>query len=140
MNNLQSLKQFADKTNNISASMIIDKYIKSAMKSKVYYLGGQLDMKINDNISEKQIEYVLNKYVTTGPCNSWKINKHSTQYNDTLIIKQLIQNKTRNKILNGLFKSICIWIIPAAKRAKYKRKSKTFFNPEELIFHNSILN
>jgi hypothetical protein len=141
MNNLHNLKHFAEKTNNISAVIIINKYIKNALKNNVYYLGGQLDMKLDDDINEKNIDYVLKKYSSTGPCNSWKINEHSTNYHDILIIKELIISKIQMTKLNGIFKSICIWIIPAAKRAKskYKQKSKTFFNTQELMFHKRII-
>ena len=144
MSDLKALRHYALKVSNHQAIDIIDIYILQCNDNKngKYYLGGQLDLAITDNITEKHVNYVIQKHVGKGPYNSWKCN-NLKQYNSILIIKDLIDYKQKNEVLNGIFRSICIWIIPAAKRAKMKNRRKniikrSFFNKNELNFHNEI--
>ena len=134
MPNLLELRDFATVSNNEDALYIIRKYetmSKDYWYNGSYFLGGQIEMKLTDDITTsviKEVESLL--YYSCG--SSW----NSGDLIDLLcnkdfdILKDLIEEQRLQRIrMNGLLRVIVFWLSPARKRAAEK-----VFHPSRIDF------
>ena len=96
MYSLQTLKEFAQKTNNSAALACINKYYEMSIENWCkdhFYLGGQLKLHITEEITQDHIDYVENKYKEAlDPINSWEQYSFMSSLGEFNIIKDLYKS------------------------------------------------
>ena len=103
---------------------VLNRYINCSRESwskGSFYLGGQLKLRIDDEITwnhlaEVQIIY-NNPYDIT---NSWEFGSIQRGEQDFSHFRDLYTNYLRMKKFNGLLRVIVFWLSPARKRATEK--------------------
>ena len=124
MATLSALMIFASKTNNDSFKSVGNKYMKMSEESwckDKYFLGGQLQLNINDIITDEHILFVKNKNASSmSAANSWEMNSMNAYFGEIPIIEDILKHYTAKKRNDGIFRAICFWLSPARKRATEK--------------------
>ena len=134
MPNLLELRDFALETKNENAIYIIQRYvnmIEDTFYHDSYFLGGQIQMKLTDDITDSIIREV-ESLLYYSSASSWNpgdlIDLLSNK--DFNIIKDLIEEQRLQKLrMNGLLRVIVFWLSPARKRATEK-----VFHPNRIDF------
>ena len=147
MTTLHFLKKYAEQTNNASALFTINKYIKNTTESWTkgkYYLGGQIALYPDEIIDEEKIQAVKDKNNNSygGPCNSWEAASMAQSAGEIITIENLVNEYKMKKRLNGLFRVLVFWIVPARKRAAerlyHPKNMKKYFNEGEIEFNSYL--
>ena len=102
------LKQFAEQNNNSSVLILINKYIVQTSENWTkgkYYLGGQLALNLEDDITNEHIDFVKNKNESCGgPCNSWEQASMCQAFGEIVQFEELFNNylnDIRNEASSG---------------------------------------
>ena len=138
MPNLVELSDFAKsfEYKYEEALYILNKYenmAKGNWYNGCYFLGGQIQMKLTDDITSsiiKEVDSLL--YYSSGT--SWNSGDliDLLTHNDFNIIKDLIEEHRLHKLrMNGLLRVIVFWLSPARKRATEK-----VFHPSRIDFNH----
>mgnify|MGYP000844138198 CR=1 FL=1 len=143
MVHLLKLKEYAEQTNDPQSLNLINNYIKTTSESWTkgkYYLGGQLQLELTEDITDEKIKFVEDKNnAAVGPCNSWESMSMNRSFGEISIIKNLIERRRNIIRMNGLLRAIVFWLSPARKRATEKVFHPSnvikYFNEEEINFN-----
>ena len=134
MPNLLELRDFATVSNNEDALYLINKYdimTQDNWYNGSYFLGGQKEMKMTDDITTSVIQEVESLlYYSCG--SSWNSGDliDLLSKRDFDILKDLIEELRLQKLrMNGLLRVIVFWLSPARKRATEK-----VFHPSRIDF------
>ena len=111
---------------------VLNRYIQCSRETwskGSFYLGGQLKLGIDDEITWQHLADVTHKY--SQPCeisNSWEMASVQRSEHDFSHFRDLYTDYLRIKTYNGLLRAIVFWISPSRKRATEK-----VFHPDNLV-------
>jgi len=104
---------------------LINRYFKQLNESWTqgrYYLGGQVPLYIDDEITP-EIILKVSEILFLGPqdvANSWEMASVQRAQSDFIEFQDLLETYKRVVRLNGLLRALVFWIVPARKRAAEK--------------------
>ena len=104
---------------------LINRYFKQLNESWTqgrYYLGGQVPLYIDDEITPSII-LEISEILFLGPqdvANSWEMASVQRAQSDFIEFQDLLETYKRVVRFNGLLRALVFWIIPARKRAAEK--------------------
>jgi hypothetical protein len=115
---------------------IINRYTKQLNENWAegrYYLGGQVPLHLDDNITADillDVSHIL--FVQPiDAANSCEMASIQRAQSDFIEFQDLIETYKRVVRFNGIFRALIFWIIPARKRA-----SEKVFHPSNLEINN----
>ena len=104
---------------------LINRYAKQLNESWTqgrYYLGGQVPLQLDDEITQSIILKV-SEILFLGPqdvANSWEMASVQRAQSDFIEFQDLLETYKRVVRFNGLLRALIFWIVPARKRAAEK--------------------
>ena len=104
---------------------LINRYFKQLNESWTqgrYYLGGQVPLYIDDEITH-EIILKVSEILFLGPqdvANSWEMASVQRAQSDFIEFQDLLETYKRVVRFNGLLRALVFWIVPARKRAAEK--------------------
>jgi len=104
---------------------LINRYFKQLNESWTqgrYYLGGQVPLYIDDEITP-EIILKVSEILFLGPqdvANSWEMASVQRAQSDFIEFQDLLETYKRVVRFNGLLRALVFWIVPARKRAAEK--------------------
>ena len=104
---------------------LVNRYLRQIDESWTkgrYYLGGQVPLHIDDNITGDIILDVSHRLFVQPAdiTNSWEMASVQRAQSDFIEFQDLMETYKRVVRFNGIFRALIFWIIPARKRATEK--------------------
>lgn len=104
---------------------LINRYSKQLNESWTegrYYLGGQIPLHLDDDITGRIILDISEKLFIgcQDVANSWEMASVQRAQSDFIEFQDLMETYKRIVRFNGIFRALIFWIIPARKRATEK--------------------
>ncbi|MDA9846621.1 hypothetical protein N9C10_01655 [Flavobacteriaceae bacterium] len=112
---------------------VLNRYMncsKESYSKGKFWLGGQLQMKIDEPITEQHFVHVLyrNENEMPTPANQWELASMQRAEVDFSEFRSIYYDYMRKLRYRGLFRAIVFWLAPARKRAAEK-----VFHPQRLL-------
>ena len=104
---------------------LINRYVKQTHETWTkgkYYLGGQVPLNIDDEITDDIMYDVHHRTFIQSRdiANSWELASVQRAETDFLEFQDLVNTYKRIVKYNGILRALVFWIIPARKRATEK--------------------
>ena len=110
---------------------VLNRYMncsKESYSKGKFWLGGQLQLKIDEPITDTHIAHVITiNNARSDPVNQWELASIQRSETDFSEFSFLYYQRLRQLKYNGILRVIVFWLLPARKRAAEK-----VFHPQRL--------